>query len=277
MKKLIKEFLLMDDVRVVVFGSDENSFCVTASLIIKNKKALLIDTMFNKDDPKKIVEFLKENGVELVDIFISHSDPDFYFGLEEIKANYPRVIAKTTPESAKRITRTVLDKLVIWGKVLKEQTPENIVIPKVYTEDSFEFEGLKIEKYGSNPSRITLYIPKLSLVLGGPSIATGNHLFLADVSKDEDRESWIDNLKKLRELKPKVVIPAHTVFEDETFGIEDIDFSLEYLETVAKILPTVSTGNEFVAKMKEKYPKLQSEAVLELAGMVLTGEMQWEL
>ncbi|MGG1151764.1 MBL fold metallo-hydrolase, partial [Bacillus wiedmannii] len=77
------------DVKLTVFSSDEKSFMVTATLVEKAGHAFLINSKFTQSDSKEIVEYLKKNDLSLDKIFITHGDPDYYFGLESIKAAYP--------------------------------------------------------------------------------------------------------------------------------------------------------------------------------------------
>lgn len=272
----IKELDLGEDTRMVVFGSDEASFCVTSTLIIRNKKALLIDTKFTKTDAEEIIRYIQDKKLELVDVFVSHGDPDYYFGLEEIKAQFPRVIARNTPATAERITSTVLSKLVAWAGVLGDQVPENIVVPKVFSEPSFSFEGLEIQIYGSDPARITLYLPQHNVFVGGTNVYSGYHLFLADQSSDEARGRWLANLRELRAQNAALLVPGHSDLSLESFDNQGIDFSIEYLETAQTVLDRVETSGDFVRQMQEAYPNLKGLDVLELSGKVLTGEMEWE-
>lgn len=266
---------LDENTTLVTFGSEEMAFNVTANLIIRNGDALLIDTKFTQTDAQEIVNYLKNADVDLTQIFISHGDPDYYFGLERIKQAYPDVIAYTTPSVAQHVANTMLNKLEVWGEVLGDEQPDNLVMPKIFEATSFEFNGLTLEVFGSDPTRITVYIPEYNLLLGGPTIVSGNHVFLADMSTTEDRQRWLDNLTELQGLNAEIVVPGHTVFADETYTAESIDFTIGYIQAVNEILPTVQNSEEFIAAMEERYPDLQSREVLVLAGQVLTGEMTW--
>lgn len=270
------EIDLGNNTQMVVFGSDEAGFCVTANLLVRNGNALLIDTKFTKTDAQEIVNYLRSTNTELTDIFISHGDPDYYFGLERIKQAYPTVIAQTTPSVAQHITNTMLNKLQVWGEVLGEETPNNLVVPQIYENETLTFEGLEIEIFGSDRSRVALYIPELNTVVGGPTIVSGNHMFLADMSTPEDRQRWMDNLVELKALNPETVIPGHSDLSNEDFTAESIDFSIAYLEAVNEVLPNTPTSEEFISAMEDRYPGLLSREVLVLAGQVLTGEMVWQ-
>lgn len=269
------EFSAPNNTRVVVFGSDEVSFQVASTLIIRNGNALLIDAKFTRADAAKIAAFLRDSGIRLTQIYISHGDPDYYFGLEEIKASHPNVIARATRRTTRHIVRTVLNKLETWAEALGDEAPKNVVFPKLTDEKRFEFEGLAIEIFGSDITRTTLYIPSLGMLVGGANITSGNHLFLADMSLDSDRESWLNSLRELGALDAEIVIPGHTNLVDETFDGSAIDFSIGYIRAANEILRTSSNSGEFITRMEERYPNLLSKEVLTLSGLVLTGEMPW--
>lgn len=262
--------------RAVVFGSDEVSFKVTSVLLFRNQRALLVDSKFTKTDAQRILSYLRDSGAALTHIFISHGDPDYYFGLEEIKEAHPRVIARTTPSVANRITRTILNKLGVWAEALGAEIPQNIVLPQIMNETSFDFEGLTVRIFGSDPTRITLYIPQLNMLLGGANITAKNHLFLADMSSNADRGRWLDNLIELRNVSADVVIPGHTDLSTEAFDRSSIDFSIGYLRAVGEELATAQNSGAFIRAMQGRYPDLGSSGVLELSARVLTGEMEWE-
>lgn len=271
-----RELALSGDTRAVVFGSDEMNFCVTSTLVIRNSRALLIDAKFSKTDANRIISYIQDQGLELTQIFISHGDPDYYFGLEEFKAVYPRVIARTTPETAKRITSTMLEKLVTWEPVLGDEIPQNLVVPQILNATSFTFEGLTIEIFGSDSTRIALYLPDFNMIVGGPSIVSGNHLFLADMGTTADLNRWKDNLTELRNLNPTIVIPGHTDIANERFTeVTTIHFSSQYL-TDALSANWAQPSSNFINGMNSLHPNLLSYPVLELSGKVLSGEMTWE-
>lgn len=255
---------------VVVFGSDEQGFYATASLLVKNGNAFLIDTKLTKTGAQEIVNYIESSGVNLRGIFISHSDPEYYFGLSEIKNSYPDVVSQTTSNIAKDIVNTGQSNLILWDGALGSEKPDSLVVPQVLEEDSFEFEGLTIEIFGTDPSRTALYIPELEMVLGGPNVVSGNHLFLAEMDTPEKRQRWIDSLIEIDNLNSTTVIPGHTWLEDEAFNEDAIEFSIGYLETVNEILSDGMTDEEFIRIMEQRYPGLVSHEALVQSANALT-------
>ena len=115
---MAKDFTLNNGTQLHVFTADEMGFMVTATLVIRNKKALLIGARYRLSDGQEIVDYLKENDIELEQIFIIHGDPDYYFGLEKVKAAFPDVVAYATPYVVDHILATVANKLVVWKDFL---------------------------------------------------------------------------------------------------------------------------------------------------------------
>ena len=79
---MAKDFTLSNGTHLHVFTADEMGFMVTSTLVIRNNKALLIGVRFRLSDGREIVNYLKDNNLDLEQIFIIHGDPDYYFGLE---------------------------------------------------------------------------------------------------------------------------------------------------------------------------------------------------
>jgi glyoxylase-like metal-dependent hydrolase (beta-lactamase superfamily II) len=79
-----------------------------------------------------LAEAIKANGKKLTTVYISQSDPDYYFSLAPIKAAFPaaKVIAASATLAA--IKGDVEKKLATWGPQLKENGPQamaDIVMP----------------------------------------------------------------------------------------------------------------------------------------------------
>ncbi|WP_261307543.1 hypothetical protein [Streptococcus suis] len=87
-------------------------------------------------------------------------------------------------------------------------------------------------------------------------------------------KAWQDRLKDMKALDASLIIPGHADSES-SFDSQALDFSIAYIEVAIKLKKEVKDSATFVAKMKEKFPNLRNEGVLELSAKVLTGEMPW--
>ena len=72
------------------FPAGEHGFFRAPVLISGAREAVLIDGGFTLPDGKALVEAIKASGKKLTTIYISQSDPDYYFSLAPIKAAFPR-------------------------------------------------------------------------------------------------------------------------------------------------------------------------------------------
>ena len=56
-------------------------FPVSSVLVSGEKEAILVDAQFGKSQTEQVVEKIRASGKQLTTIYISHGDPDYYFGL----------------------------------------------------------------------------------------------------------------------------------------------------------------------------------------------------
>ncbi len=108
------------------FPAGEHGFYRAPVLIIGATEAVLIDGGFTYPDGRRVAEAIKATGKRLSVIYISQSDPDYYFSLGPIKAAFPdaRIIAASATVAA--IRSSVEKKLAIWGPQLKEDGPQTL-------------------------------------------------------------------------------------------------------------------------------------------------------
>ena len=71
------------------------------------EEAILVDAQFGKSQAEKVVEKIRASGKKLTTIYISHGDPDYYFGLETIKAVFPDAKVVATPPTVDHIKETM--------------------------------------------------------------------------------------------------------------------------------------------------------------------------
>ncbi|WFO14716.1 MBL fold metallo-hydrolase [Cellulophaga baltica 4] len=89
-----------------IYNASENSFGVASVLVSGKKDAILIDAQFTLADAENVAKSIKDSGKNLKTIFISHSDPDFYFGLQVFKKYYPEITVYATPATVDNIKAT---------------------------------------------------------------------------------------------------------------------------------------------------------------------------
>jgi len=129
-----------------------------ASIIVSGKTdAILIDAQFTLADAKTLAQKIAATGKKLTTIYVSHNDPDFYFGLEVFKNHFPKVTAYAVPAVVEKIIQTSQKKLDVWGERLGNEITSNVVLPQVLKGNTIELEGEKMDRSCGFSLRRNLY------------------------------------------------------------------------------------------------------------------------
>ena len=262
------------------FQADENGFNRTPVLLTGDKEAILLDGGFTLSDGKAVAEKIKETGKKLTTIYVSQSDPDYYFSLGPIKAAFPDARIIAAPETVDAIKGNIEAKLKVWGPQLKDNGPQklsDVVIPEASDVKALELEGNEIEIVPAEgmTNRRYLWVPSLKAVFGGVLITAGEHVWLADTPDLSQREAWIRNLDTIAARNPEVVVPAHMKPGSAT-DVSAIKFTRDYIAAFDEEAAKAKDSGELIAAMKKRYPDIGGESSLELGAKVIKGEMKWE-
>jgi glyoxylase-like metal-dependent hydrolase (beta-lactamase superfamily II) len=265
------------NLEIQVYNASENSFGVASVIVSGKTDAVLIDALFTLADAEKVAQQIKSSGKKLTIIYVSHGDPDFYFGLEVFKKYFPEVTAYAAPATVEHIKATAQKKLEVWGERLGKNITSNAVLPQVLKGNSIELEGQKLEIIGLEefPSKTFVWIPSVKTVIGGINVfGTTFHLWMADAQTTDARKQWISVLDKIESLQPTIVIPAHAKSESP-FDLTAVKHTKSYIQFYEEALKTNKTSETLIAALKAKYPTLTFDTALLIGAKVNTGEMKW--
>lgn len=266
------------NVKMHVFTSYPIIFEVASVVLEGKNEAVLIDAQFNRNNAQSLVELIRKTGKPLTTVFISYSDPDFYFGLDHIAKNFPDAKIYSTAQTAYLIGATKDEKVSIWGPQLGENAPQQIIIPEAIAENYFMLGDTKIEiiRPQNDEQHSYLWIPSLKTILGGIYINEGSHLWVADSQTADSRRKWVAALDAMEALNPEYVIPAHfSVATGTVKGTSAIKSTKQYLLGLEEILGASADSRPVIERMKALYPDLEGVSSLEMTAKVLTGEMPW--
>lgn len=265
------------DLKIQVYNASENSFGVASVIVSGKTDAVLIDAQFTLADAEKVAQEMKASGKKLTTIYISHADPDYYFGLEIFKQYFPDVVAYASPASVEAVKATAQKKLDVWGERLGKAITSNVVLPQVLKGNSIELEEQKLEIVGLEefPNKTFVWIPSIKAVVGGINVfGTTFNLWMADAQTPDARKNWIAVLDKITALNPEIVIPAHGN-NNSPFDISAVKHTKNYIKFYEEALKTNKTSEALIAALKSKYPTLTFETALQIGAKVNTGEMKW--
>ena len=265
---------------LIVYHAAESSFGVASVIVYGKTDAVLIDAQFTLADAEKVAQEIKKSGKHLKTIYISHGDPDFYFGIQVFKKYFPEVTVYASPATVENIMLTAQKKITVWGAQMGNLVTNNIVLPQVLKGNNIELEGQKLEIIGLTefPHRTFIWIPSIKAIVGGINVF-GNtfHLWMAEDKESTEKEAnknWVNALTKIEMLNPTLVIPAHFK-EDAALNLTSVKYTKDYIKFYEEALKTNKTSENLIKTLKTKYPNATLEPALEIGAKVNTGEMKW--
>lgn len=261
------------------FPAGEHGFFRAPVLISGASDAVLIDGGFTLPDGKALAQAIEASGKKLTTIYISQSDPDYYFSLGPIKAAFPdtKVIAASATIAA--IQANVEKKLATWGPQLKDNGPQalaDIVMPVAFDSASLTLEGHAIEIANADgmANRRYIWVPSLNAIFGGVLLFSGVHVWTADTQGAEARAAWIGTLDAMAARKPEVVVPGHMA-PGALADASAIGYTRDYLVAFEEELAKAADSAALIAAMTQRYPDAGMGVALQIGAKVATGEMKW--
>lgn len=252
-------------------------FPVTSVLVSGEKEVVLVDAQFGKSQAEQVVQKIRASGKQLTTIYISHGDPDYYFGLETLTAAFPDAKVLASAPTVEHIKHTMDGKLKYWGPILKADAPSKAIVPQVLKGDSLTLEGKRLQIIGLDgpqPDRSFVWIPSIKAVVGGVVVAENIHVWMADTQTPQSHKDWLATLEGIEKLQPNNVIPGHYL-GDSARSLAPVKFTAEYIKAFDEETAKAKDSAALIAAMKQRYPDLGEDSSLELSAKVAKGEMKW--
>lgn len=261
------------------FPAGENGFFRAPVLVWGKSEAVLIDGGFTLPDGRALVEAIRATGRTLTAIYVSQSDPDYYFSLGPIRAAFPEVRVLAASETIAAIKANVEKKLATWAPQLGDNGPKtlaDVVMPAAFEGTSLSVDGqaIKIVPATGLANRRYLWVPSLSTIFGGVMIFSGVHVWTADTEGVEARAVWIAQLDAMLARKPAIVVPGHMTLQAAT-GEAAITYTRDYLEAFEQELAKAGDSATLIAAMTARYPDAGMGVALQIGAKVALGEMKW--
>ena len=256
---------------------DEAIFPVSSVLVTGEKDAILIDAQFAKPQAEQIVETIRKSGKNLTTIYISHGDPDFYFGLQTFTKAFPNARVVASAQTVAHIQETKDAKLAYWGPKLGAGAPDKVIVPEVLQGNELKLEGQKLQVIGLDgpqPDRTFVWIPSIKAVMGGVVLSNNIHVWMADTQSAKSHQDWLATLAAIEKLQPATIVPGHFV-PGELKPNQSPDFTARYIKTFDAETTKAKDSVALIEAMKAHYPKLADESSLVLSAKVAKGEMKW--
>jgi glyoxylase-like metal-dependent hydrolase (beta-lactamase superfamily II) len=270
--------LAAEPLRIEVYNpGPEAIFPVSSVIVTGEKEAVLVDAQFARPQAEELLKRIHQSGKTLTAIYISHGDPDYYFGLQTITEAFPKARVLATAQTVAHIKQTKDSKLAYWGPQMGDGAPGKLIVPQVLEGNRLELEGRQLHIIGLDgpqPERTFVWIPSTKTVLGGVVLSNNIHVWMADTQSAKSHAGWLATLAHIEKLQPVAVIPGHFL-PGERKAIDAARFTADYIKTFDAETVRAKDSNALVAAMKAHYPALGDESSLELSAKVAKGEMTW--
>ncbi len=252
---------------IQVFTAGPGGFQADSTLVTGDKDAILIDAQFDRADAHRLVAQILESRKNLTTVYITHSHPDHYFGLEVIAQAFPKAKLVALPATVAEIAKTAGPKVKQWQPIFGALIPATPVQPTSLTgSHTLTLDGQTLEIHGgvqgddSNNSYV--WIPSIKTVIAGDIVYRGVHVWTAE-TKAADRKAWAKTLDEVAALKPAVVVAGHKdpKLDNSPAGI---DQTRQYLAAFDAAVASSKTADEVQTKVKAKYGALNLDIILKL-------------
>lgn len=247
----------------------------TATLITGEEQAFLVDAGFTRADGHRLVAAVLDSGKTLTKVFISHADPDFYWGAEVIADAFPEADMVATPLVIEHIRDAYAGKLAAWEAVGVNR-PTRLVDLTELTGD-ITFEGHMFQLKGGHaalPDRHYLWQAEHRAIVGGVLLFQNEHVWVADTSTPESRSTWIEVLDEMTSLDPVFAVPGHRL-PSATVDASPIAYTRDYLVAFDAELDAADNGEALTKALVARYPDAGMLIAAQLGAKVAKGEMTW--
>ncbi|WP_205325138.1 MBL fold metallo-hydrolase [Glycomyces sp. YM15] len=246
----------------------------TATLVTGEHEALLVDAGFTRADGHRLAAAVLDSGKTLTTVYISHGDPDFYFGAEVLADAFPGARFVATAPVIEHIEHSYEGKLKAWA-ASGANLPTRLVDFEVLDGD-LVLEGHRLELKGGVAGladRHYLWEAEQRAVVGGVLVFSGQHVWTADTD-EAARAVWRDLLDEIEALEPELVVPGHRA-PGAAANVEAVRYTRDYLNAFEEVLKEQPDGAAVTAELVRRYPDARLLVAAQIGGKVAKGEMAW--
>ena len=262
------------------FPAGEHGFFRAPVLLAGRREAVLIDGGFTLPDGRAVAEAIAASGKTLTTVYVSQSDPDYYFGLGPIKAAFPEAAIVAAPATVAAIRASMQKKLDVWGPKLGDNGPQQVA-------------DLALPEASSGARSPSTATPsRSSRPTGWPTGATCGCRRSAPCSaacwcspgctcgprtppNREQRAAWLANLDLIAARRPAVVVPGHMAVGAATDASAHRATPGPISWPSRRSWPEAADSAALVAAMTRRYPGAGMGVALDIGAKVAKGEMTW--
>lgn len=262
-----------------VFTSGEQGGVVDSTIILGEKKALVVDTQFIRAEAEALVARIEASGRELETVYVTHTHPDHYLGTEFLLKRWPDAKVYAHRDVASNIAKTGGAVLKRWQGMMPGGVADRLIVPEALTADHLMLEGEKIRilppMHGDTDIITPVLVETLDTVIVADLVYNRTHVWAVENTTDERLDAWRASLAAVRALNVGTIIPGHRA-ADAANDAGAIDFMLSYLDDWQSLLGTTKDPEVFKAALSEKVGELPGAFILNFNALGGTGNLNFD-
>jgi glyoxylase-like metal-dependent hydrolase (beta-lactamase superfamily II) len=244
-------------ISINVFTSSDDLFSVNSVIVEGDREVMLVDAQLAKSSAEKVLLKIKETKKPLSIIYLTHEHADHFLGLQAFKEAYPGVRIIATTAVVDRINKVYQEKLDKWQRILGSGASSKAVEISKFDGNEIDFEGSRIQIIrdiqGDTDQNTMLWIPEQRILIAGDVLFDDIHVYTAETD-GKARGRWLNTLRKVRDLKPTVVVPGHSKVGASLDASTAVDFTERYLLAFNEELEKSKDAEGLINAMKERFP-----------------------
>jgi glyoxylase-like metal-dependent hydrolase (beta-lactamase superfamily II) len=235
-----------------VFTADAAGALVDSTVILGEKKALLVDAQFDVANATRLADMIAATGRELETIWITHFHPDHLLGLAVLMDRFPNAKPLTHAAIRPLMEQTAQGTLDYLAGASPGVFAERVVLPEATTADHLMLEGERIDILG--PMRgdtalvSALHIPVLDTLIAADFVYADTFVWTEEATQPEVIADWRKSLDLLEGIGAKVIVPGHRQ-ESSPNDRTGITQTRAYLGQWEAALATAKSAEELRAAM----------------------------
>ena len=240
-----------------------------ATHVIEGVNSLIvIDTQYTLPMAKSFKNFVDSLNKPIEYIFITHSHPDHYLGLEAfINCNNPinvGALIKTIEEIEQSGQQMLNQSIKTMGSSMMAS---NIIIPNIIVEPGlYDWEGIQLDIRSvvmtESSDNMVIFIPALNAIIVQDLVYNHMHLWVAE----RNFNNWINWLKQLKQTEFDTLLVGHGY---PTCDRNIIDDNIYYLQMAKNLLNNKVTVQKFDQQMIEAFPDFRGRELFAIQDKIL--------